>query len=398
MKKSIYLTIFLLLAVVLNGCEKKDTNIVISKLITDQRQVNNIIELYNNSNNNVDLSGYKLKIYTNGSNESSNVIELEGVINSNSYYVISGNNFNIEQYSNLIDYIHNDNLAYNGNDAIELIYKNKVVDVVGYVGFNINFSKNTTLIKLGNEEDYSGNQSFNQYNYISYASELYKYIKNDNHEIKTLEHLYAGPRLEEKYLLSNYQENDIGLGGVVSTSHIKGTNADGDTAHFEAKDGYLGGSNRYYYIDTPEVDGTHVKAQAWGYVASKFNKEYILTADTIQLQSIPGISTTETYGRNLSLVWADGNLAQFMIVAEGLSDKVPPTLTDTDLELTYKDVPYLTYIQFAQERAIINGWGIFGYPNNPEGEKSPDWNYSANKNSTTNPVWNPNNEWGISND
>ena len=63
--------------------------------------------------------------------------------------------------------------------------------------------------------------------------------------------------------------------------------------------------------------------------------------------------------------------------------------------LTYKDVPYLTFLKFAEEYARSQGWAMHGYPGNPDGEKSPDWNYQANNGTgglaTTNPTWEPHN-------
>jgi hypothetical protein len=65
----------------------------------------------------------------------------------------------------------------------------------------------------------------------------------------------------------------------------------------------------------------------------------------------------------------------------------------SDLLLTDRDVPYLTFLQFAEHQAKLNGWGTKGYPIQVTGEKSPDWNYQAfggvGALSTTNPVWSP---------
>jgi hypothetical protein len=46
-------------------------------------------------------------------------------------------------------------------------------------------------------------------------------------------------------------------------------------------------------------------------------------------------------------------------------------------------------MRFAEARAVNNGWGVKGFPSNVEGEKSPDWNYQTNRNTTINPVWTP---------
>ena len=73
------------------------------------------------------------------------------------------------------------------------------------------------------------------------------------------------------------------------------------------------------------MNGSNVSAEPLGYVASKYNKEYLLgdsNSKTIHIQSIPGNSLQEGYGRNLGLVWISGALSQFWIVAEGLSEDV----------------------------------------------------------------------------
>ena len=95
---------------------------------------------------------------------------------------------------------------------------------------------------------------------------------------------------------------------------------------------------------------------------------------------------SDTYNRSLGLVWVDGRLSQHLIVREGLSDPVNINFSNSDLELTYKDVPYLTFLQFAEENARVNKWGLFG-------EKSPDWNYQDNTVLTTSPEWIPKVSW-----
>src|SRR5690606_34153138 len=170
------------------------------------------------------------------------------------------------------------------------------------------------------------------------------------------------------------------------------------TAAFAGKSqqGFPGGSMRYFYINTPEVNSTYVIAEPWGYVASKYNKQYLLndaSSKTIIIQSIPGYNLVEGNGRSLGLVWVNGSLSQHLIVREGLTEDVPITYQPYDVLLTYKKVPYLTFLRYAEKVAKDNGWGVKGYPANPNGEKSPDWNFDANGGTgalaTTNPIWEP---------
>lgn len=394
-KKGLLGFTFLLLTFILIACNGSGSNsLVISKVFETSNDSNNVIELYNNSDKDINLKGYTLDFYTNGSREINRTIDLEGTINANEYFVIGSVNAEISVIGVELDFSYDEtSLPFNGNDVIQLSFKGKALDVVGNIGLDIDFVRNLTLIRLGNVEDFEANSEYNRFNFISYAPDVYEYLKNDNYEIKTLEDLYAGPKLEDRYKEIPFEdlENEIGTGGATK---VKVTSiSDGDTAAFSGGS-YPGGSLRYYYIDTPEVDGPHVSAEPWGYVASKYNKEYVLSNDVIEddeiyIQSIPGYSLNETYGRGIGLVWTNNALSQFLIVAEGLSAPLTVQMDNYDIGLTYKNVPYKTFMWFAEERARQNGWGMRGFPGNADGEKAPDWNYQTNRNTTTNPNWTP---------
>ncbi len=394
MKKQLLFILSLVLTFGLFACGGGSTSLVISKVFDATAQSDNVIELYNTSDQNIDLNNYSLNFYTNGSIEVSKTIDLTGTIEANSYFAISGNAAVDSTIIAKTDFVYDmDSLPFNGNDVIELTYNGTVIDTVGQKGINIAYAKDLTLIRLGEPSSYTPSAEFYEYDFIYYLPDLFQYLKNDDYEIKTLDDLYAGPRLEDRYLTMPYVNETVttnGGGGAVET--VNAGIADGDTAYFSAEDGFPGGSVRYFYLNTPEVDGSYVSAEPWGYVASKYNKEYLLNdaaSKTIHIQSIPGYSLTEVNGRNLALVWVNGYLSQFLIVSEGLSEDVGITYESHDLALSYKNVPYLTFLRFAEERAIQNGWGTKGYPSNPNGEKSPDWNYNGDYNTTNNPVWTP---------
>ena len=395
MRKTITIIMLLLSVFLLQSCQGETPNIVISKVFDATSMSDNVIELYNPSNEPVDLNKVELRVYNNGSTTEGgdHAIQLEGSLEPDSYYVVSGNNTTNINIQNKTDYQYNNNLPYNGNDVIELFYNNQKVDQFGLLGFDINFAVDLTMIRLGEKEDYIASTKYDQFNFIAYIPDLFENLKNDNHDIKTFEQLYQGPQLEQRYLDLPYVDpnnNELGYGGAAEVQ-LNGV-ADGDTAFFTSMNEYPGGSLRYFYINTPEVDGSNVSAEPWGYVASKYNKEYLLSesnSKTIHIQSIPGNSLQEGYGRNLGLVWINGALSQFWIVAEGLSEDVGSQYQAYDYLLTYKNVPYLTFLRFAQYRAEENSWATKGFPNDPEGEKSPDWNYDTRRNTTENPVWTP---------
>ena len=395
MKKAIILLIVLTSLLTLISCQTETPNFVISKVFDATSSHNNVIELYNPSGEDIDLTKAEIRIYNNGSTTEGgdHAIKLQGTLASGSYYVLTGNNPSNNTVVRQADQQHEASLPFNGNDVIELYYNNQKVDQFGLLGFDINFAVDLTMIRLGEKESYQASTEYDPFNFIAYIPDLFDFVKNDDHEIKTLEQLYQGPQLEQRYLDMPYVDpnnTELGYGGAVVVNNT-GV-ADGDTAYFQAMNGYPGGSLRYFYLNTPEVDGGNVSAEPWGYVASKYNKEYLLnnpTSKTIHVQSIPGNSLQEGYGRNLGLVWVNGALSQFWIVAEGLSEDVGSQYQAYDYLLTYKNVPYLTFLRFAQHRAEENGWATKGFPSNPDGEKSPDWNYDTRRNTTQNPVWTP---------
>jgi micrococcal nuclease len=395
MKKIIGLLTFTLILIALSSCQKETPNIVFSKIFDATSMANNAIELYNASNNTIDLSQLEIRIFNNGSSTEGgdHQIKLEGKLEVGHYYVITGSNPTNMTLQEKADFKWRDSLPFNGNDVIELYYRSTLLDQFGLLGYDIDFSIDVTMIRLGTIESYRPQPTFDAFSYIAYLPNMFQYLKTQDHPIQTLEQLYEGPRLEARYLEMPYQDPNnpsLGFGGAVKTQ-VTGV-ADGDTAYFQALNGYPGGSLRYFYINTPEVDGSNVSAEAWGYVASLYNKNYLLNDSTnkeIHVQSIPGNALQEGYGRNLGLVWINGYLSQFLIVSEGLSESIGSQYAAYDYLLTYQNIPYLTFLRFAEQRAVLMGWGTKGYPSNIEGEKAPDWNFDTNRNTTQNPVWTP---------
>ena len=406
MKKSyltLTLTTFLIAACNPSSISSSETppelpNIVISKLFTATPTRNNVIELYNPTDALISLSGISLDFYNNGSNEITNQILLNGEIEASGYYVIGSSVHDLVEVKATMDFqLETGSLPFNGDDAIRLSKGNRVIDAIGVIGFDIAYSTNQTLIRLGDKEDYQASPTYNRFQFISYLPNLFEYLKNDLHEIKTHDQLYEGPRLEARYATYPFVQTGsttIGGGGYVQTTNV--SIADGDTATFAPAGAFSGSSVRYYYINTPEVDGNYVRAEPWGYVASKYNKEFVMrnsSQSVFYIQSIMGGALKEVNNRALALVWVNQQLAQFLIVREGLSENVASDFTQIDLNLSYKNVPYLFFLQYAENVAKLNGWGTKGFPTKADGEKSPDWNYLANGGvgalATQSPIWSP---------
>ncbi len=105
--------------------------VIISEYIEGSSN-NKAIELYNNGDTTVDLSGYQLKYFFNGKTTASTTITLEGEIAPTQTYVISEN----DAVTAILDVaqLTNNNSWYNGDDAIVLYQGETVVDSIGQVG------------------------------------------------------------------------------------------------------------------------------------------------------------------------------------------------------------------------------------------------------------------------
>lgn len=410
MKKIFYLFILVLSLLVLVGCNNNEDNnevpivsegdstIVISKLYTSTSVKNNVIELYNNSNKDVNLGNYSIFYHASASEDPTAYLDLEGIIKANSFFAIGGKDVDLSEYgfaSRSFNFINKDgNLMFDGDDAVVLTRDDIEIDVVGFKNsLGIMYSRGLTLIRLGELKDFAPTTEFDIFNFIQYVPDAFQYLKKDTYKIKTLEDLYAGPRLDNKYKIMPYASGNLGTGGAAKVTSIVSV-ADGDTATFNYPNKPNGMSHRYYYIDTPEIDSEKVTAEPWGYVASEYNKKYILNqlnnyADReLYVQSIPNYALTETYGRNIGLVWINDSLSQFLTVSEGLSIDVPVSYDNIDVLMDWQDVPYLTFLRFAEKRAKDNGWGLKGFPGNPNGDKAPDWDFSTGT-KITNYTWEP---------
>lgn len=89
---------------------------------------------------------------------------------------------------------------------------------------------------------------------------------------------------------------------------------DGDTAHFYLQDGtYV--KVRFLGIDAPESTREH---DPWGMAASHFTADILNNAETIVLEAEG--NRTDTYGRYLAFVWADGVLVNLEVVQNAYSN------------------------------------------------------------------------------
>ncbi|MDR0832547.1 MAG: lamin tail domain-containing protein, partial [Bacillales bacterium] len=108
----------------------EENNLFFSKYFESGSVSNNCLELYNNSDNDISLKNYIISIYQNGSKVSDIDIELDGIIKSKDYFVISTNSSSVDLINEKAD-LKLDNLLFNGDDAIVLKKGGQVVDALG---------------------------------------------------------------------------------------------------------------------------------------------------------------------------------------------------------------------------------------------------------------------------
>lgn len=108
---------------------------------------NKAIELYNGTGASINLSGYFLKQYNAGGTTTTFTLALSGTINNNDTYVIanSASNSSILAVANMTT--SSSTMAYNGNDAIELLKGSTRIDLFGIEGDSSDYTINTTFVR-----------------------------------------------------------------------------------------------------------------------------------------------------------------------------------------------------------------------------------------------------------
>lgn len=351
-------------------------SIVISKYYEALQMNDSVIEIYNNGESNIDLKGLYLDIYPNGDANYEYRIPLTGTIKASEYYVVARPDAR-QSILDKADHLTQD-LLFNGNDMITLSIEEQILDAVGFYLSSTDFGRDATLIRL--PEPIKQNRVYDEGDFILYQPEVFEYLKNQDFPIKTVSQLLNGPDFDPSLLdkpFLNAEDPTIGGGGVIKVT-VSST-VDGDTTNFFREDTNEVIRVRYLYVDTPEVSGTHTTEQAWGVQASNFNKLYLLAnhqQKTIYLQTIEGLSTVDTFGRFLALVWVDGVLSNHVIVRNGLS-QVAKDFSKESMSAAVSQVPYISFLLAAQANAADKNLGVMG-------GFDANWDYGTNK-----PIFNP---------
>ena len=261
-----------------------------------------------------------------------------------------------------------------GNYYVEIVDEhNNVLDALGYKGFNLNYLRNSGLVRL--KEFYEGDENFNELHYITIRKGITKYLGNNEAPL-TLEELRYGPRLDTNlysYASLGDENDQIDTGNYLKVKQINSL-IDGDTSDFTLiGDTYSSRRIRYLLIDTPEIShGPSSLGQPFGQEAKQYNINKLRNATSIYVQSNRNKPLHETYSRTLGYVWYSNDssienlkLLNFELVYAGLAEF---SYYDKYEDMYYKDITYYEYLRYAYNEAKTNKIKIHG-------EKDPTYSY-----------------------
>ncbi|MBI2257630.1 MAG: lamin tail domain-containing protein [Flavobacteriia bacterium] len=96
---------------------------------------NKYIEIYNPTNNTIDLSTYSIKLFSNGSATANSTLNLSGNLAPYDVYIVANTSANASILAQA-DLISGGVTSFNGNDALQLLNASTVIDRVGIEGIN----------------------------------------------------------------------------------------------------------------------------------------------------------------------------------------------------------------------------------------------------------------------
>lgn len=364
MKKILKLSVFALLLPLTYCSDDTDyeRNLIFTEFCCGQVVSDRAVEIYNMSDNEIDLSNYSLAIYRHGSEKPSDTIKLEGILAGKKTYVITYSDSN-DSFKAKADLVSSE-LMNNGSYSMSILYKDKyVIDVLGDIGYNFDIAEYSDLVRKTNF--FKARDKYVEYEWIRYPIGTLSNLGNIN--CIDEETLLKGPRLTQKDLDTPFCESSvIGNGGTIKAPLAY--SIDGDTSKinfgYEYEEYGVSGnlSVRYFGINTPEIaHGQSEKADPYGDEAREYTEKLVESAKSIVIQSIKDYPLHETYGRILGYVWVsnktnpapeDYELLSYKVVKEGLAKVGFITRSDEYIsKMTYMGISYIEYLYDAQNYA-----------------------------------------------
>ena len=297
----------------------------------------NALEIYNPTDETVDLSEYHVAIFLNGSYEASIIVSLDGMLTPQETYLLVSSSTS-SALKEKADKTSN-RLSFDGNDTIQLRYSNDTyIDTIYDLGNKLFIMENELFIR--DENTVKGNRTYVYNEWVAFIPSYFEPFGTFPNDIP------------ESFTISDeYLNNQIGLDTVSGMQQVEpATINDGDTIAFTP--GYLGDSRvRFLGVDTPE---TYPNVDPWGLEAKAFTTSVINNGSVFYLQSDPDLGFTETYGRTLAYVWVDGVMLNYELVKNGFSYNY----LDSESKLVFENRYLFRWFEDAETYARENGLGI----------------------------------------
>lgn len=389
--KKIFVIMFFLLSFGLFACERRKSGLVINKLLTPDRGFNNnLLELKNTGKADVNLKDYKVAIYPAGDVLDKEEITLKDtILKPGQVYKIGVNKEKATYSDKLKDKVDqwDENLSRKANACVSILKDGKIVDIVGFLGADANFSEYTTLVRF--KDKITQSNKFEPTDYCYFKSEYYDIFLQEMSY--TYDEILKGPQLSEivkneglKILNSKVDSDKLEfLTDVKNNTNSKkiikvsvSRYVDGDTTKFSDLEGKVGGDDvdysrvRYQGMDTPESQRTkHIDYEPYGKIASAVTK-YILKSSSksgIYVQISGEGPTIEGNGRALLLVWTNKSLVPFTLVKNGLAKFRMDNIKST--EIFYNNISMRNYLQMAEYYAKSKKLNLWS------GKSDPTYDY-----------------------
>ena len=358
------------------------SDILFTEFITGSSPSNRALEISNLSDKDVSLDGYSVNIYRRMETTPKYKISLNGKqIKAKSSFVIASSDSK-DLYTSKADLVTAD-LVVDGTWPVALVKDNKIVDMLGQIGYQTEYGKQKDLVR---KDDYLENkESFDSYEWIAYQTDDVSRLGNYYDSISDVELLW-GPKLTEEMasLPFIYEKKGTYVGGGGFIEVDLAYCGDGDTTNFyfpsSLREYGIGSreSTRYLKINTPETQhGTEIDAQPWGYKAQEYNNSILNSAKHYIVQTERDSSFRETYDRMLLYVWysnesnpqlSDYKCLNFEMVEVGLARCYFYDENAYNNPLLYKGISYTNFFLNAEAHAKKLGLKIHG-------EIDPDFNY-----------------------
>lgn len=305
---------------------------------------NKAIQIMNRSTDPIDLFEYRISIYSNGSETVSVSIPLTGILAPNAVLVVAHDKSQPELLSKAD--IVTDKLFFDGNDVVTITFRNGTdVDRIGILGFSFFYLKNETFVRKSHITE--GSVEYSVLDWDIYASNNFSMLGSHPHSYPILTMV----RFNEEQTQISFDQP----GGMVKVTY--GFANDGDTSTFYSLDenfeDFVGGRRvRFVGIDTPEMN----PPQPFAAEATQYLRNILENATVIYLMHDPSSGQTETYGRTLALIWADGLLVNLEMVRMGFSSA---SYFDDQQRLVFNGVSLNRLFERAEQEARANRRGIW---------------------------------------